>query len=110
MDKVNVLIVSRVGLHPGYLEDIAAVDKRISVKDGLKQFVDDLQKRSTTGPLVERLKKEAGLGRGQQVHEPKEDFDTLLAQAEVIFGSLLFPEDLLRERRSSNGFIWETQD
>ncbi len=44
MDKLNVVVVSGADLHRGYLEDIAAVDPRISVKEGVRQFIDELKK------------------------------------------------------------------
>ena len=94
MDRLNVLIVSRQGLHPGYLEDITAVDPRISVKDGLKAFVTELQRKDRTGVLVDRLAAELNRERDRQVPDVEEDLNTMLAQAEVIFGELLFPENL----------------
>lgn len=95
MDKLNVLIVSRQGLHQGYLEDIAAVDPRISVKDGMKEFVTELRRTGKTGILLDRLEAELSPETSRQVTEAHEDIDTMLAQAEVIFGELLFPENLL---------------
>lgn len=96
MDKVNVVVVSRLGLAPGHLEDIAAVDSRISVKDGTAQFIAELRRTGRKGPLVDRLEKEAGVGHGQQAPGALEDLDSLLAEAEVIFGLALFPDNLLR--------------
>lgn len=79
-------------LRPDYIEDIVAVDSHISVKDGAEQFVAELRRKGRTGPLVDRLEKEVGVGR---VAGAKEGLDTLLAEAEVVFGTLLFPDDLL---------------
>lgn len=79
-------------LRPDYIEDIAAVDSRISVEDGAEQFIAELRRKGRTGSLVDRLEKEVGVGR---VVGAEEDLDTLLAEAEVIFGTLLFPDDLL---------------
>ena len=95
MGKVNVLVVSKVDLHQGYLENIAAVDPRISVKDGAGQFVAELRRKGRKGPWVDRLEKEVALERNQQVPETQEALDTLLAQAEVIFTTVLIPDDLL---------------
>ncbi len=103
MDKVNVLIVSGRGLYEGYLEDIAAVDPRISVRDGREQYVVEIQKTDKNvthkGPLEqyieERFVEEISRGRDLQALEAQEDMDTLLAQAEVIYASLLFPVNLL---------------
>ena len=95
MDKVNVLVASKLGLHQGYLEDIAAIDSHISVKDGSGQFVAELRRKGRKGPSIDRLEKEVALERNQQVSEIQEDLDTLLAQAEVIFTTLLIPDDLL---------------
>ena len=95
MRNVNVLVVSQVGLHHGYLKDIAAVDSRISVRDGTAQFVADLRRKGTKGRSVDMLEEHISLGRDQQTPVVPEDLDSLLAQAEVIFGVLLFPENLL---------------
>lgn len=90
---VNVLVVSKIGFHEGYLDDIAAVDPRISVKDVTPQFVAELHRQGKKGHFVDWLEKEAAQGHGQQ-GPGTEDLDTLLAQAEVIFGTLLIPDDL----------------
>lgn len=95
MDKVNVLVAARLNLYPGYLEDIAAVDERISVKDGLASFVKDLRRRGKEGAYIDRLEKQAALGGYWQKVAAQEDLDTLLAEAEVIFGTIVFPDDLL---------------
>ena len=55
MDKVNVLVVSRLDLKEGYLEEIAAIDPRISVKDGIKQFVAELRRQGNKEPFVNLL-------------------------------------------------------
>ena len=89
MGNVNVLIVSTFGLHRGYLEDISAVDQRISVNNGTRQFVTELRQKGRTGPRIDRLEKEAAMDCDTQVSEIQEDLDTLLAQAEVIFVSAL---------------------
>ena len=72
MDKLNVLIVSRQGLHQGYLEDIAAVDPRISVKDGMKEFVTELRRTGKTGILVDRLEAELNPETSRQVTKAHE--------------------------------------
>ncbi|MBI4303435.1 MAG: D-2-hydroxyacid dehydrogenase [Chloroflexi bacterium] len=95
MEKVNVLIVPRLGLPQNYMKDIAAVDSRISVKDGTEQFIAELRRKGRKGLLVERLEREASLQRSSQLPQTQEDLDTLLVQAEVIYGTILFPDDLL---------------
>ncbi|MFC2005559.1 D-2-hydroxyacid dehydrogenase [Chloroflexota bacterium] len=95
MSKVNVLVVSQIGLHESYLEDIAVVDSRISAKDGIEQFVAELRRKGSRAPYVDRMEKQLSLRQNWQAPEPQEDLDTLLAQAEIIFGVALFPEDLL---------------
>ncbi len=94
MSKLNVLVVSKLDLEKGYLEDIAAIDPRISVKDGTAKFVTELRRKGTKGILVDRLEDQARRSR-DWVPEPQEDFNSLLAEAEVIFGVLMFPEHLL---------------
>jgi D-2-hydroxyacid dehydrogenase (NADP+) len=91
MDKINVLIASRLELHPGYLAEIAAAHPRIAVKDGLPALIADLKRRGVKGVNVERLALEAGPLTGITG-----DLDTLLADAEVIFGTILFPADLMK--------------
>lgn len=96
MDKFNVLVVSRLDLRPGFVAKIAAVDPRISVKDGMGQFVAELREKGRQGPLVDLLEGELKKVPGQQASETMEDLDTMLAQADAIFGIVLFPENLLQ--------------
>ena len=96
MDKVNVLVVSRLDLRPGFLEKIAAVDPRISAKDGMGQLVAELRGKGKKGPLVDLLDNELKKVPVQQSSGTQEDFDAMLAQADVIFGIVLFPENLLQ--------------
>ncbi len=95
MDKVNVLIISRLDLRLGFMDKIAALDPRISVKDGMGQFVAELRKTGRKGPLVDLLEHEVRKVPSQQTSGTQEDLDTMLAQADVIFGIVLFPENLL---------------
>ena len=95
MDKTNVLVLTRLRLRQGYLDDIAAVDSRVSVKDGTEQFVAELRRSGKYGPLVDYFESEVGHLRDLQFSEAQDDLDTLLAQADVIFGVLMFPENLL---------------
>ncbi|MFC2060173.1 D-2-hydroxyacid dehydrogenase [Chloroflexota bacterium] len=89
MSRVNVLIVSKAGRYPGFLEEIAAVDPRVSVKHGVRQFVAELREKGIKGEQVDRLEKQAGLVKGVEG-----DLDDLLGEAEVIFGGSLFPDNL----------------
>ncbi len=59
MDKVNVLIVSGADLNRDYLDSIAAVDPRISLKVGVKQFVDELRRKDRKALLTDRLEEES---------------------------------------------------
>lgn len=95
MNKVNALVVSAVG-NIRDLDAIAAVDPCISVKDGRLQFLAELRRKGKKGPLVDILEaEETKLERDPQAAEAQEDLDTLLAQAEVIYGVALFPDELL---------------
>ena len=85
MGKVNVLVVSSLHLQRDYLEDIAAVHSRISVKDGTEQFLAELRRKGIKGPLADRLEEQLSLGREWQVPEVQDDLEALLTQAEVIF-------------------------
>ena len=91
MKKVNVLIASRLDLHPGYPDEIAAVDPRVSAKDGLPALVAELKKKGVTGVNLERLAAQAG-----PIYNPKEDMDALLAEAEVVFGTIIFPDNMYK--------------
>ncbi len=94
MDKVNVLIVSGADLNRAYLENVAAVDPRISLKMGVKQFIEELRRKGGKDLLVDRLEEASSLWRDWQGNEGQ-DLDTLLAQAEVIFGRVVLPDNLL---------------
>ena len=67
MDKVNVLIVSRLDLRQGFLDKIAAVDPRISVKDGMGQLVAELRGKGKKGPLVDLLDNELKKVGGKRI-------------------------------------------
>ncbi len=86
MDKVNVLILAVRSAHQGYLEEITAVDPRISVKDGTRQVLAELRRKGMKGPGIDRLEKETTLGRDRQVSDTQENLDALLAQADAIKG------------------------
>ena len=80
-NKLNVLVVSRLNMHPTYMKDIEAVSPRIVVKDGVAAFVADLKKKGGTGDTVARLEQQAKLIKGSD-----EPLDNLLAEAEIVFG------------------------
>ena len=94
MDRLNVLVVSGTNLQRGHLENIAAVDQRISVKNGIRQFIDELRRKDRKALLADRLEKESLLWGDWQATEGKEDLDTLLAQARVVFGRMAVPNNL----------------
>lgn len=88
--RVNVLIVSRIDLYSGFMDDIAAVDPRVSVKDGVRQFVAELREKGASGVMVDRLEKQANMVKGAEGN-----LDGLLSEAEVVFGNLFFPDRLV---------------
>ncbi|MFC1958158.1 D-2-hydroxyacid dehydrogenase [Chloroflexota bacterium] len=94
MDKVNVLIVSRMDMEGDFMEAIAGIDPRISVKDVTGQFVAELRSKGRKGVLVDLLERTVKAIPARQDSGAEEDMDTLLAQAEVIFGSLQVPDNL----------------
>ena len=89
MNKVNVLIVSKLDLYHGFNSDISALDSSILVKDGVNQLVTELRKNGVKGATIDRMAKQANMVKGNE-----ENLDSLLAEAEVIFGSVLFPENM----------------
>ncbi|MFC1971610.1 hypothetical protein ACFLV0_06800 [Chloroflexota bacterium] len=95
MDRLNVLIVSGTQLYEGYLNDIMSVDPCISAKDGTKEFFDEVQRKGESGQWVDILKDRGTIRQISQNSEGHEDLDTLLAQAEVVFGRMVFPDDLI---------------
>lgn len=64
MDKVNVVSLARMRLHREYIDDIVAVDPRISVVDGTEKFIADTRRRGKKGPLVDYFESEADLKGG----------------------------------------------
>lgn len=95
MSVVNVLVVSRFRLGDGYLTDIAAVDPRISVKDGTEQLVAELRSAGAQGQSMDLLNEEVKLWRERRLPGAQESLDELLAQAEVIYSPLILPENLV---------------
>lgn len=95
MSKVNVVVLARLRLAHGYLDTIAAVDPRISVKDATELFAAELEKSGKKGPMVAYFLSEARLTPDRPRPGEHDDLDALLAEAEVIFGVLQFPERLL---------------
>lgn len=96
MGKVNVLVISRLDFYRNYLDDIAKVDPEISIKDGLKQFATELRRENSASPYLSRMESQIGQVSYDRVPEATEDLDTLLGEAEVIFGTAIFPTNLLR--------------
>ncbi len=95
MRKVNVLVVSRLGLGREFFDEIAAVDPRVSVKDGLEQFLSELGSKGRSGYLIDLMRRDAMAEKvgGGHPYQTGEDFDALLREAAVIFG-LAFPDNL----------------
>lgn len=95
MNKVNVLMVSPISLSDNFMEIVAAVDPRISVKNGSGSFVEELWRSGKKGQFVDLLEEIARRTSALHPYQKPESLDTLLAQAEVIWGVVLFPENLL---------------
>jgi D-2-hydroxyacid dehydrogenase (NADP+) len=91
MEKVNVLIVSGTDLYPGSLEKIAAVSPGVSVKDGVRQFMAEQRRNGVKWVQVEHPEKETN-----HPDESEEDLNSLLAEAEVIFGRFDLSQDMLK--------------
>jgi D-2-hydroxyacid dehydrogenase (NADP+) len=92
MEKVNVLIVSGTDLYPGALEKIAEISPRVSVKDGVRQFMAEQRRSGINWKQAERLEKDMSITK-----EGEEGLDALLAEAEVIFGRFTFSQDMLKK-------------
>jgi phosphoglycerate dehydrogenase-like enzyme len=95
VDKLNVLVVSGIDLGRFYLEKIPAVDPRISLEVGVRQFIDELRRKDGKMRLADRLEAESRLWKDWEVYEGKGDIDTLLARAEVVFGRVALPNNLV---------------
>ena len=95
MDKLNVLVVSGIDLGRFYLEKIPAVDPRISLEVGVRQFIDELRRKDGKMRLADRLEAESSLWKDWQIYEGKGDLDTLLTRAEVVFGRVALPNNLV---------------
>lgn len=95
MEKLEVLMVSPISLNDDFMEVIAAVDPRISVKNAAAQFVDELRKSGRQGQFVDLLEGVATRTNPGYSSVKGETFDDLLAKAEVIWGVVLFPDNLL---------------
>ncbi len=96
MDKINVLIVSGSDLNNEFLDNITAVDPRISLKIGVRQFIDELRSKDITAPLADRFEEDFSLWGDLQATGGQESLDNLLAQSEVIFGRMALPENLIQ--------------
>ena len=89
MDKVNVLIVSGPDLYPGALEEITSVSSLVSVKNGIRQFVAEQRQKGNEWMHTERQQIDSSLYNGD------ESLDSLLAEAEVIFGRFPLSQEML---------------
>ena len=91
MEKVNVLIITRMELYPGFLDEIAAVSPMVSVKNGVKQFAAEQRLNDVKTIQVDRLEREMNMAKGAEG-----DLDSLLAEAEVILGGFNFPQNMFK--------------
>lgn len=96
MDKVNVLVVSRLDLPSGYLKNIAAVDPRLLVRDGSELFVAELRSKGRCGLWVDRVEATLADRPEEQFRTTDQSFDELLAQAQVIYAMVLIPDNLVQ--------------
>ncbi|MBI2859745.1 MAG: D-2-hydroxyacid dehydrogenase [Chloroflexi bacterium] len=96
MNKVNVLVVSRLGLHEGFLRDIAAVDTRVNANDATAQLVAELRRKGRKGHLIDMMERESASADSLPgATQTEQDLDSRLAEAEVIFAMVVIPDDLL---------------
>ncbi len=96
MNELNVLVVSGEDLADDFLEKISHVDPRISLKVAIRQFIEELRVRGDRRSVMERLGKEANKRGVPQLTQGQESLDDLLAQADVVYGRLLFPDNMLK--------------
>jgi phosphoglycerate dehydrogenase-like enzyme len=95
MKKVNVLLVSPISLADDFEEKIAAVDPRISVKNAAMPFVNELRGQGKKGQFIDLLEESAKRSEALHPSRPKESLETLLAEAEAMFGVVLLPDNLV---------------
>ncbi len=89
MAKVNILIVTRMELYAGFMDEIAAVSPLVSVQNGVKLFAAeqrlyDVKNRPVDMPELERIK------------NASRELDSLLAEADIIMGGLIFPQNMFK--------------
>jgi len=94
MDKLNVLLVSPMDLSDDFAKTIADLDPRISVKDGSVQFLEELKQQGKKGMFLDIMGRRASRIKARNLPESTESLDSLLAEAEVVFGIVIFPEKL----------------
>ncbi|MBI2910265.1 MAG: D-2-hydroxyacid dehydrogenase [Chloroflexi bacterium] len=94
---VNVLVASKSHTYAGILKDLEAVDPRVIVRDGTGLFVEELRQAGISDRAVAlfeaTLRRDAALGI-----DPGTEgrcLDSLLEEAEVIYATLRYPENLM---------------
>ncbi len=95
MDKINVLIVSGSDFNSEFLDNIAAIDPRISLRIGVKQFIEELRKKNAIA-LADRFENDFSFCSDRQENNNEESLDDLLSQSEVIFGRMALPDNIIR--------------
>ncbi|MBI2858890.1 MAG: D-2-hydroxyacid dehydrogenase, partial [Chloroflexi bacterium] len=83
-------VVSRLGLHKGFLQDIERVDHRITARDATAEVVAELREKGGKSHLLDLMEQESALHGF-----PSVDLDSELKQAEVIFAMAALPDRLL---------------
>ncbi|MBI2907009.1 MAG: D-2-hydroxyacid dehydrogenase [Chloroflexi bacterium] len=104
MDQINVLVVSKRNMHEGFLKDIEAVAPSVSARDASGLLVKELREEGpgentwTTEAMIATLEKETRQeqARGWDDRTAGRSLDSLLAEAEVMYASLMWPKDILR--------------
>ena len=84
-------MVSGTDLYPGAMEEIAAVSPRVSLMDGVNQFIAEQRRQGNKWVQIERIEKEIKVK-----NETGGDLSPLLAEAEVIFGRFAPSADMLQ--------------
>ncbi|MBI2906022.1 MAG: D-2-hydroxyacid dehydrogenase [Chloroflexi bacterium] len=97
MKSVSVLVVSKTHSYKDSLKDIEAVEPGVVAKDAVSLFVQELRRDGVTDPAVARfegiVKEDLALGLDPNVRG--QSLDSLLQEAEVVYGSRMFPRNMM---------------
>ncbi|MBI2906703.1 MAG: D-2-hydroxyacid dehydrogenase [Chloroflexi bacterium] len=97
MEKVNVLVVSRTHSYEGFLKDLQAVDPRVVARDATGLFLDELRRDGITDPMIPRIEEMVQRDGALGVDPGTEgrSLDSLLSEAEVAFGVIMWPKNII---------------